>query len=87
MTPKPYYNAAGEVVTFAELMSLERIDSRTFRSRVKAYAPTGGENGAYGGHVYAQSCWAAAQTVPEGMIIHVSHRPLPSTIEAEHEVI
>lgn len=72
MAPKLYFNAAREVVTFAELMSLEKIDSRTFRSRVKAYAPTGGENGAYGGHVYAQSAWAAAQTVPEGMIIHVS---------------
>ena len=72
MAPKPYYNAAGEVVTFADLMSLETFDSRTFRSKVKAYAPTGGENGAYGGHVYAQSAWAAAQTVPEGMIIHVS---------------
>lgn len=71
MAPKPYFNSAGEVVPLAELMSLEAIDSKTFRSRVKAYAPTGSENGAYGGHVYAQSCWAAAQTVPEGMIIHV----------------
>jgi acyl-CoA thioesterase len=81
MVPKPYYNADREVVTFAELMSLEKIDARTFRSRVKAYAPTGGENGAYGGHVYAQSAWAAAQTVPEGMIIHV-RIPEKSQVEA-----
>lgn len=73
MAPKHYFNDKKEVVTFQELMSLERIDARTFRSRVKAYAPTGGENGAYGGHVYAQSAWAAAQTVPEGMIIHVRY--------------
>jgi len=27
---------------------------------------------AYGGHVYAQAAWAAAQTVPKGFVIHVS---------------
>jgi acyl-CoA thioesterase len=71
MAPTPYYNANGEVVPFAELMRLEKIDESTFRSTVSAYAPTGGENGAYGGHVYAQSVWAAAQTVKEGFVVHV----------------
>jgi acyl-CoA thioesterase len=32
----------------------------------------GGENGTYGGHVFAQAAWAAAQTVDEGYMIHVS---------------
>lgn len=32
----------------------------------------GGENGTYGGHVFAQAAWAAAQTVGEGYLIHVS---------------
>jgi acyl-CoA thioesterase len=32
----------------------------------------GGENGTYGGHVFAQAAWAAAQTVEEGYLIHVS---------------
>jgi len=53
-------------------MELEKIDDRTFRSVTKAYAPTGGENGTYGGHVYAQAMWAAAQTVGEVYLIHVS---------------
>jgi hypothetical protein len=71
MAPTPYFNEKGEVIPFAELMRLEKIDENTFRSTVSAYAPTGGENGAYGGHVYAQSVWAAAQTVKEGFIVHV----------------
>jgi hypothetical protein len=70
MAPLPYYNEKGEVIPFAELMRLEKIDERTFRSTVSAYAPTGGENGAYGGHVYSQSVWAAAQTVKEGFVVH-----------------
>jgi acyl-CoA thioesterase len=32
----------------------------------------GGENGTYGGHVFAQAAWAAAQTVEAGYMIHVS---------------
>lgn len=52
-------------------MRLEKIDATTFRSTAKAYGPTGGENGAYGGHVFAQSVWAAAQTVKEGFVVHV----------------
>jgi hypothetical protein len=34
---------------------------------------------AYGGHVYAQAAWAAAQTVPEGFVLHVSYScdPIP----------
>jgi hypothetical protein len=35
-----------------------------------AFEPGGGS--AYGGHVYAQSVWAAARTVGEGMFVHVS---------------
>jgi acyl-CoA thioesterase len=71
MAPTPYFNGRGEVIPFVALMRLEKIDERTFRSTVRAYGPTGGENGAYGGHVYAQSVWAAAQTVGEGFVVHV----------------
>jgi acyl-CoA thioesterase II len=70
MTPQPYFNEKGEVVSFAELMKLEKIDERTFRSTVRAYSPTGGENGTYGGHVYSQAVWAAAQTVQPGFLLH-----------------
>lgn len=71
MTPTPYFNLNGQVLPLASLMRLEKIDATTFRSTAKAYGPTGGENGAYGGHVFAQSVWAAAQTVKEGFVVHV----------------
>lgn len=62
---------------FAELMALEKIGENTFKSasmpcpggpRIfdgKLYIST------FGGHVYAQAAWAAAQTVPDGFVIHV----------------
>lgn len=59
------------MVSFEELMKLEKIDDHTFRSVTRAYAPTGGQNGTYGGHVYAQAAWAAAQTVEDGFLLHV----------------
>ncbi|KAF1812618.1 acyl-CoA thioesteras-like protein [Eremomyces bilateralis CBS 781.70] len=70
MAPRPYFNQAKEVVSFYESMRLEKIDETTYRSVTKAYSPTGGENGTYGGHVYSQAAWAAAQTVEEGFVIH-----------------
>ncbi|ORY19057.1 thioesterase-like superfamily-domain-containing protein [Clohesyomyces aquaticus] len=70
MTPIPYFDERRRVLPFDKLMQLEKVDDRTFRSIVRAYSPTGGENGTYGGHVYAQAAWAAAQTVPEGFLIH-----------------
>ncbi|GME25875.1 Acyl-CoA thioesterase II [Neofusicoccum parvum] len=61
---------------FAELMALEKIGENTFRSIAKP-CPGGprvidGKNyiTTYGGHVYAQAAWAAAQTVGEGCVIH-----------------
>lgn len=71
MTPRPYFDENRRVLPFDKVMQLEKIDERTFRSITKAYSPTGGENGTYGGHVYAQAAWAAAQTVDEGYLIHV----------------
>lgn len=35
-----------------------------------AWTPAG-HTTAYGGHVFAQAVWAAAQTVGEGLVIHV----------------
>lgn len=61
---------------FAELMSLETINENTFRSTAQPFCPGGDHprsiGRAYGGHVYAQAAWAAAQTVPEGFVLHVS---------------
>ncbi|KAF2682265.1 acyl-CoA thioesteras-like protein [Lentithecium fluviatile CBS 122367] len=70
MAPRPYFDAHRRVLPFDQIMQLEKIDDRTFRSVTKAYSPTDGENGTYGGHVYAQAAWAAAHTVEEGFLIH-----------------
>lgn len=74
MVVRPYFTSDKAVLPFDKVVELETIDAVTFRSIVKAYSPTGGENGTYGGHVFAQAAWAAAQTVTEGLLIHV--RPL-----------
>jgi hypothetical protein len=71
MVVRPYFTPDKAVLPFDKLIELETIDAVTFRSVVKAYSPTGGENGTYGGHVFAQAAWAAAQTVAEGLLIHV----------------
>ncbi|KAJ9659269.1 hypothetical protein H2201_007419 [Coniosporium apollinis] len=55
--------------TFADLMKLQRVDDHTFKSLTKAFSP-GNETTAYGGHVFAQAVWAAAQTVKEGFVVH-----------------
>ncbi|KAH5326874.1 hypothetical protein HBI12_074380 [Parastagonospora nodorum] len=70
MVVRPYFTAQKQVLPFDKVIELEKIDDWTFRSIVKAYSPTGGENGTYGGHVFAQAAWAAAQTVGEGYLIH-----------------
>ncbi|EKG20679.1 Acyl-CoA thioesterase [Macrophomina phaseolina MS6] len=56
-------------IPFAELIRLEQVADGMFRSQAKAFAPGGGTS-AYGGHVFAQAVWAAAQTVREGFVIH-----------------
>lgn len=71
MVVRPYFTADKAVLPFDKVIELETIDTWLFRSKVKAYSPTGGENGTYGGHVFAQAAWAAAQTVAEGLLIHV----------------
>ncbi|CAO2654977.1 Nn.00g117100.m01.CDS01 [Neocucurbitaria sp. VM-36] len=70
MVVRPYFTEDKKVLPFDKVIELERIDDWTFRSIVKAYSPTGGQNGTYGGHVFAQAAWAAAQTVEEGFLIH-----------------
>lgn len=41
------------------------------QSNALAFGPANG-NRTYGGHVYMQAAYAAAQTVAEGMVLHVS---------------
>lgn len=75
-------------VPFAELMALdplgvssqqqsadaepERVER--FRSRAVPFPPGDGTM-AFGGHVYAQSAYAASQTVDKGFVIHVGCFP------------
>lgn len=70
-------------LSFMELMALERVGDippsnnveaekvEHFQSIAPPYAP-GIANVAFGGHVYAQSAYAASQTVSKGFVLHVS---------------
>lgn len=63
-------------MTFVDLMRIAELEGgdgergRQFMSLNPAFEPGGGS--AFGGHVYAQSVWAASKTVEEGMVVHVS---------------
>jgi len=59
-----------EYLPFANMIALEKINEATYRSIALPFSP-GGSGRAYGGHVYAQAVWAAAQTVSKGFVVHV----------------
>jgi acyl-CoA thioesterase len=70
-------------MTFVDLMALQSLTSNkseqgteTFMSVNPAF--NAGGAAAYGGHAYAQAVWAAAQTVGEGMVVHVRCLSFPS---------
>jgi len=73
--------------SFLELMALEKVPGKeaTYMSKTPAWA-SGGAWNAFGGHVYAQSAWAAAQEVTEGLVVHVWHTadPLPGSSALLH---
>ena len=60
-----------EYIPFAQLIELENTGLNTFKSKALAFGPASG-NRTYGGHVYMQACYAAAQTVKKDMVLHVS---------------
>lgn len=66
-------------MTFMDLMSLQPLPSEQraekYMSVRPSFCPDGGFGAAFGGHVYAQAVWAAAQTVGEGMVVHVRIPP------------
>lgn len=73
-------------VSFEKLMRLERLDDNTFGSLTRPFVPGAKHLGfarAYGGHVYAQSAWAAAQTLNEtsNFLLHVR---MASVFSGEH---
>jgi hypothetical protein len=71
--------------SFAQLMALERLEDtevshastlgpekvEIFRSLAAPYPPGAGTR-SFGGHVYAQSAYAASKTVGKGFVVHVS---------------
>lgn len=71
--------------SFVELMALERLEDteqahagsneperiERFRSLAAPFPPGEG-NRSFGGHVYAQSAYAASKTVGKGFVVHVS---------------
>jgi acyl-CoA thioesterase len=79
MVVRPYFTEQKQVLPFDKVLELDKINDSTYRSIVKVYSPTGAENGTYGGHVFAQAAWAAAQTVDEGFVIHVTHHSTVSS--------
>lgn len=60
-----------EYIDFTKLIALEKLSANVFRSTALAFGPANG-NRTYGGHVYMQACYAAAQTVAKDMVLHVS---------------
>jgi acyl-CoA thioesterase II len=66
--------AGNDYLSFVDLMRLETINDVTYRSTAQPFCPGGNivksMGRAYGGHVYAQAAWAAAQTVPSNFILH-----------------
>ncbi len=60
---------------FKDLIRVERIGEDTYRSIALPFSPGGQLPNAiarsYGGHVYAQSAWAACQTVDAGFLLYV----------------
>lgn len=79
--PEPVLPLDPDGKDFAELVAVKSIDENTFRSIAKPCPnvpkPINGimHYTTFGGHLYAQSAWAAAQTVGEGFIIHVCIHP------------
>jgi acyl-CoA thioesterase len=66
--------------SFVELMALERLEEissseperiERFRSLASPFPPGEGTR-SFGGHVYAQSAFAASKTVGKGFVVHVS---------------
>lgn len=72
-------------LAFVELMALERLEDseasqssssapekvERFRSLATPFPPGEG-NRSFGGHVFAQSAYAASKTVGKGFLVHVS---------------
>lgn len=71
-----------EYIPFTQLIALELISPQTFRSKALAFGPAGG-NRTYGGHVYMQACYAAAQTVSKDMTLHVSRLTVALNLNVE----
>lgn len=76
----PHPDNGNEKIPFAQLVALEKIEANTYRSKALAFAPAGG-NRTYGGHVYMQACYAAAQTVGKDFILHVSLAQVLSAVD------
>ncbi|KAK5122061.1 hypothetical protein LTR85_004307 [Meristemomyces frigidus] len=65
-------HGGNQYLPFVDLIKLEKVDERTFRSIAYPFSPGGpvGVGRAYGGHVYMQAAWAACQTVEPGFVLH-----------------
>ena len=75
MSKIPSFNPGMEyflaIKSLAPLLKITFFTCSFLRLNEEADARLLGGGIAYGGHVYAQSVWAASQTVGNGMIVHV----------------
>ena len=73
MTPTPLpdgdWSQRHKPISFRRLMHVKQIRPDVFESTSSGYPPTPIPR-TYGGHVFAQAAYAAALTVPPGLVIH-----------------
>ncbi|RMZ80813.1 hypothetical protein DV737_g2806, partial [Chaetothyriales sp. CBS 132003] len=67
--PDSDWNQRHHAISFARMIALKPMGGDIFESTSSAYPPMT-QPRTYGGHVYAQSAYAAAKTVPKGLFIH-----------------
>ncbi|KIW03487.1 acyl-CoA thioesterase II [Verruconis gallopava] len=65
----PRWSNGNAYTDFRQLMAVVKINDTTYESASPAYSP-GGFTRAFGGHVYAQAAYVAAQTVKKGFVLH-----------------
>lgn len=70
-------------VSFKRLMAVKEISPDTFQSLQLAWPPGIVVDRTFGGHVYAQSIYAASKTCAKGMVVHnvTGHFLLPGSSE------
>lgn len=70
MAPKFHNSLGKEPTSWKKLMALKALGDDQFESLTPAWPPAP-QKRTFGGHVYSQAVYAAAQTVDTGFVVHV----------------